>query len=35
MGITRELGERVQNWTYNKLDEAERIAAMINKKLNN
>ena len=35
MGITRELGERVQNWTYNKLDEAERIAAMINNKLNN
>jgi len=35
MGITRELGERVQNWTYNKLNEAERIAAMINKKLNN
>ena len=35
MGITRELGERVQNWTYHKLDEAERIAAMINKKLNN
>ncbi len=35
MGITRELGERVHNWTYNKLDEAERIAAMINNKLNN
>ena len=35
MGITRELGERVQNWTYNKLNEAERIAAMINNKLNN
>jgi len=35
MGITRELGERVQNWKYNKLNEAERIAAMINNKLNN
>jgi len=35
MGITRELGEKVENWTYNKLNEAERIAVMINKKLNN
>ena len=35
MGITRDLGESVQNWTYNKLNEAERIAAMINNKLNN
>ena len=35
MGITRELGERVQNWTYDKLNEAERIATIINKKFNN
>ena len=35
MGITRELGERVQDWTYGKLNEAERIATIINKKFNN
>ena len=35
MGITRDLGEKVQNWTYNTLNEAERIAAMINNKLKN
>ena len=35
MGITRDLGERVESWTYNKLNEAERIAGMINSKLNN
>ena len=35
MGITRNLGEQVESWTYNKLNEAERIAAMINNKLNN
>ena len=26
MGITRDLGEKVESWTYNKLNEAERIA---------
>ena len=35
MGIIRDLGESVQNWTYNKLNETERIATMINSKLNN
>ena len=35
MGITRDLGERVQSWTYNKLSEAERIAIIINNKLKN
>ena len=35
IGIIRDLGEKVENWTYNKLNEAERIAAMINNKLNN
>ena len=35
MGITRDLGEQIENWTYNKLNEAERIAAIINNKLKN
>jgi len=35
MGIIRDLGERVQSWTYSKLNEAERIAAVINNKLKN
>ena len=33
MGITRNLGEKVENWTYNKLNEAERIANTINIKI--
>jgi len=35
MGIIRDLGEQVENWTYNKLNEAKRIAAIINSKLKN
>jgi mitochondrial fission protein ELM1 len=35
MGITRDLGEKVENWTYNKFNEAERMAAIINSKLKN
>ena len=35
MGVTRDLGEQVENWTYNKFNEAERIAIMINSKLKN
>ena len=35
MGITRDLGEQVESWTYNKLNEATRIAALINSKLEN
>ena len=35
MGITRDLGEQVDSWTYNKFNEAERIAAIINSKLRN
>ena len=35
MGITRDLGEQVESWTYNKFNEAERIAAIINSKLKN
>ena len=34
-GITRDLGEQVESWTYNKLNEATRIAALINNKLKN
>ena len=35
MGITRDLGEQVESWTYNKLNEATRIATIINSKLKN
>ena len=33
MGITKELGEKIDNWTYNELDEANRIATLMRKKL--
>ena len=35
MGITRDLGERVESWAYNKLNETARIATVINSKLKN
>ena len=35
MGITKELGEKIDNWTYNKLNEADRIATLMRKKLSN
>ena len=35
MGITKELGEKVDNWTYNRLNEADRIASLMRKKLTN
>ena len=35
MGITRDLGEQVESWTYNKLNEATRVATIINSKLKN
>jgi len=35
MGITRDLGEQVESWTYNKPNEAARIATIINSKLKN
>ena len=35
MGITRDFGDQVESWTYNKLNEATRIAALINSKLKN
>ena len=33
MGITRDLGETIERWTYNKINEAERIATIINNKI--
>jgi len=35
LGIIRNLGEKVEDWKYNKLNEAQRIALEINKKINN
>ena len=35
MGITRELGEKVESWTYNKHNEAERIGKLIRSKIKN
>ena len=35
IGITRDLGDQIESWTYNKLNEAERIAGIINSKLKN
>jgi len=33
LGVIKNLGEKVENWTYNSFNEAERIAAIINRKL--
>ena len=35
MNITRDLGEKIETWTYNKYNEAERIATIINSKIKN
>ena len=35
MGITRDLGDKVEYWTYNKHNEAQRIAIEIKKKIKN
>jgi len=35
MGITKELGDKVDNWTYNRFNEADRIATLMSKKLTN
>ena len=35
MGIIKDLGEKVESWTYNKFNEAERIAIQINSKIKN
>ena len=33
MGITKDLGEKVENWTYNQHNEAERIATVLSNKI--
>ena len=33
MGITRDLGEKVETWTYNKHNEAQRIALELKNKI--
>ena len=35
MGIIRDLGEKVETWTYEKHNEAERIASIIKDKIKN
>ena len=35
MGITRDLGEKIESWTYNKHNEAQRIATEIKSKIKN
>ena len=35
LGITRDLGEKVETWTYNKHNEAQRIALEIKNKIKN
>jgi len=35
MGIVRDLGEKIETWSYNKHNEAERIAILINNKIKN
>ena len=35
MGITRELGEKVEAWSYNKHNEAQRIALELKNKIEN
>ena len=35
IGITRDLGEKLESWTYNKHNEAERIATIIKDKIKN
>ena len=35
MGITRDLGEKVETWTYNKHNEAQRIATELKNKIEN
>ena len=35
MGITRDLGEKVETWSYNKHNEAQRIAVELKNKIEN
>mgnify|MGYP001351252647 CR=1 FL=1 len=34
LNITRNLGEEVENWQYQKLDETNRVAQIIKEKIN-
>ena len=34
LNITRNLGEKVENWNYTKLDETNRVANIIKEKIN-
>ena len=34
LNITRNLGEEVENWNYEKLDETNRVANIIKQKIN-
>ena len=34
LNITRNLGEEIENWNYEKLDETNRVANIINQKIN-
>ena len=34
LNITRNLGEEVENWNYQKLNETNRVANIINQKIN-
>ena len=33
LGITRELGDRIENWSYNSLNEVNRIAPIVKSKM--
>ena len=35
MGITRNLGDKIESCTYKRFNEAERVATIVSKKLNN
>ena len=35
MGITKNLGEKIETWSYNKHNEAQRIALELKKKIEN
>ena len=35
LNIIRNLGEEIENWTYEKLDETNRVAKIIKEKINN
>ena len=35
LGVTKNLGEKVENWTYDSLNEAERIANIVREKIKN